>query len=149
MTVVGWTEEPTVVVDEGTEVVTMDVLVCVMLTTGVMELVIVAVVVTVVVCCGPTDSEKSRSYAIGSPFPLFEMINSDHSPLVSLLFGQSEQVMSCGVSSGVKLESEHWLWSPLGSTKMLLAVSFWQPSNSCSAVNGSLDRLFWKYDPPF
>jgi len=61
VTVVGLTDDTAVLVDEGTVVVKTEVLVCVMLKIGVIWLVIVAVVVTVVVCCGPTDSSKSRS----------------------------------------------------------------------------------------
>ena len=35
---------------------------------------------TVLVDCGPTVREKSRSYAIGSPLPLLLRIRTDQSP---------------------------------------------------------------------
>lgn len=79
--VVGFTELPTVVVEEGTVVVYVDVVVDVKFATGVDWSVMVAVLVTVTVCCGPTERLKSRSYAIGVPFPLFEIMMSDQSPL--------------------------------------------------------------------
>ena len=47
----------------------------------VVEANIVTVGVTVVVACGPTESEKSRWNAIGSASPLFEISMTDRSPL--------------------------------------------------------------------
>jgi len=65
----------------GAKVVTVvSVVVVVVLTTGVTTTVAVTVGVYVLVDCGPTVREKSRSYAIGSPLPLLLRIRTDQSP---------------------------------------------------------------------
>jgi hypothetical protein len=89
------------------------------------------------------------SAAMGSPSsPLLEMMSNDQSPSYRLLLGQSSQVIIWGALSGCKGVSEHSVWSPLGSTKTLCALSFSHPENSWIAVKGSEELLFWKKVPP-
>jgi hypothetical protein len=64
---------------------------------------------------------------MGSPeSPLLLIMMTDQSPVDKELF-MIGQLDSISVSSGVKLVSEHSIWSPAGSTRMLYAVSGWQP----------------------
>lgn len=71
----------------ATKVVTVvSVIVLVALTTGVTTAVAVTVGVYVLVDCGPTVREKSRSYAIGSPLPLLLRIRTDQPPEKSCSF---------------------------------------------------------------
>jgi hypothetical protein len=65
----------------GAKVVNVvSVVVLVALMIGVTTAVAVTVGVYVLVDCGPTVREKSRSYAIGSPLPLLLRIRTDQSP---------------------------------------------------------------------
>ena len=77
----GWTVTAGLVtVTGGSTVIAVFVVVDVAITTGVVVEDSVTVGVKVVVCCGPTLRLKSRSYAMGSPFPLLLMIRIDQSP---------------------------------------------------------------------
>lgn len=90
----------------------------------------------------PTEREKSRMYAIGSPSsPLLEMMMTDHGPVQSWFFSRG-QVAIWYTSSGVNAVSLHRYSSPLGSTRMLLAKSFLHPSNVETNVKGSEDEMF-------
>ena len=88
-------------------------------------------------------SEKSRSYAIGSPFPLLLIVSIDHSPEYNSAFTIG-QVESSGVSSGCKGVFEQSHSSPSGATRMLDAVSLLQYLYSETNEKSLLESEFWK-----